>query len=196
MDEQSARVAALFDRLAADYDQSGVDFFEPIADGLLAHVPPREGERWLDVGCGRGAVLLPAAAAVGAAGQVVGIDIAASMVERVRDAAAAQRLTNVEVTVADATAPPAGRLARVGRELLRGVGEVVGRRVVGLGRARVEAHVREYGAHGGRSSGDRRRAARVSLSRKGLAPRMQAGRCVVCRPRTAPFAAERPGSRA
>jgi len=107
MDEQSARVAALFDRLAADYDQSGVAFFEPIADGLLAHVPPREGERWLDVGCGRGAVLLPAAAAVGATGQVVGIDVAASMVERVRDAAAAQRLTNVEVAVADATAPPA-----------------------------------------------------------------------------------------
>ena len=40
MDEQAGRIAALFDRLAADYDRSGVDFFEPIASGLLDRVPP------------------------------------------------------------------------------------------------------------------------------------------------------------
>lgn len=108
MDEQAGRVAALFDRLAADYDRSGVDFFEPIAAGLLERVPPREGERWLDVGCGPGAVLLPAAEAVGPQGRAVGIDAAPSMVERAREAAAALQLGNVDVAVADASQPPEG----------------------------------------------------------------------------------------
>ena len=108
MDEQAGRLAALFDRVAVDYDRSGVDFFEPIASGLLDRVPPREGERWLDVGCGPGAVLLPAAEAVGPQGRAVGIDAASSMVERAREAAAALRLGNVDVAVADAAQPPAG----------------------------------------------------------------------------------------
>ena len=105
MDERSAGVARLFDMLAADYDRSGVDFFEPIAAGLLEVLPPRPGERWLDVGCGAGAVLLPVADAVGADGTVVGIDVSEQMVERTR--AAARGLPHVEVLVGDAAEPPA-----------------------------------------------------------------------------------------
>jgi ubiquinone/menaquinone biosynthesis C-methylase UbiE len=107
--EQTARIAALFDALSATYDGVGVDFFQPIAAGLLAALEPRPGERWLDVGCGRGAVLVPAATAVGPAGTVVGLDISASMVERARALAAQRGLAQVEVRVDDAQAPsPAG----------------------------------------------------------------------------------------
>jgi SAM-dependent methyltransferase len=87
MDEAAARVTAMFEDLAQDYDRSGVDFFVPIAAGLLQRVPPAADQRWLDVGCGPGAVLLPAAAGVGPAGRAVGIDVAAAMVERARTAA-------------------------------------------------------------------------------------------------------------
>jgi hypothetical protein len=31
----------------------GVDFFQPIAEGLVARLDPQPGERALDLGCGR-----------------------------------------------------------------------------------------------------------------------------------------------
>lgn len=105
MDERSAGVARMFDSLAGDYDRSGVGFFAPIASGLLEHLPPREGERWLDVGCGAGAVLLPVAAVVGPDGAAVGVDVSSAMVDRTSTAAAELGLTNVEVRVADAVLP-------------------------------------------------------------------------------------------
>jgi ubiquinone/menaquinone biosynthesis C-methylase UbiE len=103
--EQSERMARLFDALSGSYDAVGVDFFGPIAGGLLEALAPQPGERWLDVGCGRGAVLLPAAAAVGPAGHVTGIDISPGMVEQARSLARDAGLENVAVEVGDAVAP-------------------------------------------------------------------------------------------
>ena len=54
----SARVAALFDRVAPTYESVGVPWFEPIADGLVRAVAPQPGERAVDLGCGRGAALV------------------------------------------------------------------------------------------------------------------------------------------
>jgi ubiquinone/menaquinone biosynthesis C-methylase UbiE len=102
---QTARIAGLFDALAGAYDNVGVDFFRPIARDLLTAMPPRRGERWLDIGCGRGAVLLPAAEAIGPEGRAVGLDISSAMVEQTRSLAQQRRLGNVEVRVADAHAP-------------------------------------------------------------------------------------------
>lgn len=103
--EHVARSAALFDSIASTYDSVGVDFFGPIAAELLAQLAPTPGERLLDVGCGRGAVLVPAARLVGASGSAVGIDISPEMVRLAGEAARAGGLVNVRVEVADAQDP-------------------------------------------------------------------------------------------
>ncbi|GGN62633.1 hypothetical protein GCM10010112_21070 [Actinoplanes lobatus] len=98
----------VFDAAAADYDSVGVDFVGPMGSALVEAAGIRAGERVLDVGCGRGAVLFPAAAAVGPSGSVTGIDMAPAMVELTRAAAAG--LPQVTVAVGDGQAPdfPAG----------------------------------------------------------------------------------------
>jgi ubiquinone/menaquinone biosynthesis C-methylase UbiE len=99
------KMANLFDKLSDSYDEVGVDFFAPIAATLLAAMPPAEGERWLDVGCGRGAVLLPAAQVIGSHGLAVGIDISSGMIEHARRLALHAGLRNVECEVDDALSP-------------------------------------------------------------------------------------------
>lgn len=51
---RSARVAAVFDRVADVYDNVGVPWFTPIARELVRLTAPGPGVRALDIGCGRG----------------------------------------------------------------------------------------------------------------------------------------------
>ncbi len=103
--ERTRAVAAVFDRVAASYDQVGIAWFTPIAKGLVSHLNPLPGERILDAGCGRGAVLLPLAEAVGPTGHVTGIDVAKGMIDALRADVTAHGLTQVDLAVMDATAP-------------------------------------------------------------------------------------------
>ncbi|HEY0237700.1 MAG TPA: methyltransferase domain-containing protein [Friedmanniella sp.] len=96
-------VAGVFDRAAATYDAVGVPWFGLIAQGLVDELAPRPGERALDVGCGRGAVLGPVAHLVGPTGAAVGIDLAPEMVRRT--AADLADLPWVDVRVDDGQAP-------------------------------------------------------------------------------------------
>lgn len=98
-------IVGVFDRVADTYDAVGVDWFVPIAAGLVRRLEPVPGERALDVGCGKGAALLPLAEAVGPTGHVTGIDLAPRMVEAAQAAAAARGHAQVEVHVGDASAP-------------------------------------------------------------------------------------------
>ncbi|MDW3848633.1 methyltransferase domain-containing protein [Micromonospora sp. BRA006-A] len=98
-------VAAAFDRAAASYDRLGVEFFTPMGARLVERADPRPGQRVLDVGCGRGASLFPAAERVGAQGRVVGIDIAPAMVGHTRAEAARAGLRHVEVREMDGEHP-------------------------------------------------------------------------------------------
>lgn len=113
-------VARVFDGAAATYDATGVAFFGPIADTLVALLDPQEGERVLDVGCGRGAFLFPAAAAVGPAGRATGIDLSPRMVEATAEGARALGLPHIEVAVGDAQEPdlPAGAYDLIGSSLV------------------------------------------------------------------------------
>ncbi len=101
-DAPRARISALFDAVADTYDQVGVRFFAPIGQGLVDALAPRPGERALDLGCGRGAALLPLARAVGPTGRVLGGDLSPNMVAGCRRLAADQELGHVEVRVMDA----------------------------------------------------------------------------------------------
>lgn len=94
----------MFDLVADTYDAVGVDFFQPIARGLVAELAPRPGERCLDVGCGRGAALLPLARAVGAGGSVVGIDLSPNMIAATAKDLAGSGLP-VTLSVGDAQQP-------------------------------------------------------------------------------------------
>ncbi|MGZ4131793.1 MAG: class I SAM-dependent methyltransferase [Actinomycetota bacterium] len=98
-------VRDLFDLVASDYDRTGVAFFEPIGRRLVELAGVRAGERVLDVGCGRGAVLFLAAEAVGPAGHVTGFDLAPAMVAMLADEVAERGLSNVDVRVGDAEDP-------------------------------------------------------------------------------------------
>jgi ubiquinone/menaquinone biosynthesis C-methylase UbiE len=98
-------MAALFDSVADTYDAVGVEMFQPVARGLVDALAPRPGERALDVGCGRGAVLVPLAEAVGAGGAVLGIDVSPRMVEVTAADVAELGLSWVDVQVGDAMAP-------------------------------------------------------------------------------------------
>jgi SAM-dependent methyltransferase len=100
---EAARVASMFDQLAPVYDTTGVEFFGPIADGLVQVLDPRPGQRVLDLGCGRGAVLVRVAPLVGSA---VGVDVSPAMVAQCRAASAGS--PNVGVELGDAQRPDPG----------------------------------------------------------------------------------------
>jgi ubiquinone/menaquinone biosynthesis C-methylase UbiE len=96
-------VAGVFDRAADTYDAVGVPWFGPIAAGLVEELAVSPGERVLDLGCGRGAALLPLARATGPTGRALGLDLSPRMVALT--AHDARDLPQVEVRVGDAAAP-------------------------------------------------------------------------------------------
>lgn len=96
-DAAVAKVRQVFDTVADDYDQSGVAFFQPIADRLTDLLDVRRGERALDVGCGRGAVTRRL---VDAGAEVTAIDLSPAMVGHARAA-----VPEADVREMDATRP-------------------------------------------------------------------------------------------
>ncbi|MEV8504797.1 methyltransferase domain-containing protein [Actinoplanes sp. NPDC051475] len=102
--QQKQNLAGLFDRAAPTYG-TDLDFFTEVGAQLVHHASPRPGETVLDIGCGRGAALFPAAERVGPSGRAIGIDIAPVMVRLAAEEAQRRGLDMVEVRVGDAEAP-------------------------------------------------------------------------------------------
>jgi SAM-dependent methyltransferase len=102
-DRPLSRFAAVFDGLAAGYDQSGVPFFTLIAHGLVERLAPRPGDNVLEIGSGRGAATFPLATAVGETGRVDALDIAPAMVRLLAEDTA--DLRQVQVALGDAADP-------------------------------------------------------------------------------------------
>lgn len=104
-DDSPGEMHHIFEEAADVYDQSGVEFFRPIGRRLVERADLSPGESVLDVACGRGAVLFPAAEAVGADGRALGIDMAGAMLGHAARAAEQQGLRQVETALMDGRRP-------------------------------------------------------------------------------------------
>jgi ubiquinone/menaquinone biosynthesis C-methylase UbiE len=91
-----------FSDVAAGFDQSGANAFARLGGMLVEQAGISAGMRVLDVGSGRGAVLIPAANAVGPQGQAVGIDLAEGMVAATGSELTRRGVQNAEIRVMDA----------------------------------------------------------------------------------------------
>jgi ubiquinone/menaquinone biosynthesis C-methylase UbiE len=101
--DQKEWLAGVFDRAAPSYDRVGESYHDPFGARLADAARIESGMSVLDVACGRGAVLVPAAERVGSAGRVVGVDLSPEMVNRARDAASAAGCdARIDVEVMDA----------------------------------------------------------------------------------------------
>jgi len=100
-DEKGRLVFENYSRAADIYDAS--PFFPVCGRRLVDLVDMRPGDRVLDVACGTGAVLLPAAERTGPSGSIIGIDLTPQMVAVCRAKIAATNVHNVDVRVMDAT---------------------------------------------------------------------------------------------
>ena len=94
------RVAQQFDARAPRYDV-GNAYHPPLAARLVDLAGLRPGEAVLDVGCGTGLVALAAAAAVGSAGHVTGVDLSGAMVHAAAAKARDAGMANAEFVAAD-----------------------------------------------------------------------------------------------
>ena len=71
-------------------------------EAILTHIGVRLGQTFVDVGCGEGYFAIPAARLVGETGKVYGIDTNAEAIGRLKGKAAADNLTNLDLTIGKA----------------------------------------------------------------------------------------------
>ena len=96
-------VAGVFSRAADTYD-SALPYFTHFGETTVSAAALAPGELVLDVACGLGASVFPAAKAVGPSGHVTGVDLAPGMVEALQQRIRARGLTNADARVMDAEA--------------------------------------------------------------------------------------------
>ena len=102
--QAKAKAAATYDAAADHFDDEPLSFWERIGRRTVDRLGLPAGAQVLDVGCGTGASVLPAAQAVGPSGSVLGVDLATRLLERARTKAVDCGLTNTEFRLADMTA--------------------------------------------------------------------------------------------
>jgi SAM-dependent methyltransferase len=90
----------VFTRSAASYER--IRYFPIFGEWLVATAQIPDGAKVLDVACGRGAVLFPAAERVGPNGHVIGIDLAEGMARETQSEIERRGLTQAEARQMDA----------------------------------------------------------------------------------------------
>ena len=95
-----------FTQAAARYDEGGTEFFQEMGARLVDQADVRPGAHVLDVGCGKGAVTVPAARLAGEGGRVRAIDLAAPMLQAAAARPARAGWAPSPSTQGDAEDPP------------------------------------------------------------------------------------------
>ena len=104
-EETSLRRAERVYAAAADhFTRPALAFWNHWGEETVRRAGVDEGQRVLDLCCGAGASLVPAAHAAGASGAVVGVDIAEPLLALARDRVTHDGLTHAELICTDATA--------------------------------------------------------------------------------------------
>ena len=101
-DQQVAETIALFDRVAAGYDNPSLRYFPFCGDRIALHLQLRRGQKVLDVATGTGAALIAAAQMVGPQGRVQAIDLSENMLDRAEHNLRMNALSNADFHVMDA----------------------------------------------------------------------------------------------
>ena len=97
------RAARTYGAAADHYRRDALSFWDRFGAATVSRLRLAPGGTVLDLCCGAGASAIPAARAVGPAGHVLGVDVAAPMLELARARAAAEGLANIEFRPGDAT---------------------------------------------------------------------------------------------
>jgi SAM-dependent methyltransferase len=109
------RAARTYGAAADHHGLGSLSFWDRFGAATVARLRLAPGSAVLDLCCGPGASAIPAARAAGTAGRVLGIDVAAPLLELARAKAAREGLANVEFSQGDAmgTGLPGGRFVAV-----------------------------------------------------------------------------------
>lgn len=92
----------VFDRAATNYATAGPDFFSHFGRALVERTGVGAGDQILDVACGAGAALIPAAQRVRSLRIAVGVDLSEAMLRRAQEACAGLELVRVGIARMDA----------------------------------------------------------------------------------------------
>jgi ubiquinone/menaquinone biosynthesis C-methylase UbiE len=101
--EAIQRAKSTFNSAADYFDAPALSFWNRFGQRTIDLIELQLGDRVLDVCCGSGASAIPAAVKVGATGSVLGVDIAASLLELAREKSQQQGLKNIEFHCGDFT---------------------------------------------------------------------------------------------
>jgi ubiquinone/menaquinone biosynthesis C-methylase UbiE len=104
IDDQENRAAATYNAAADCYDQAAIPLWDRFGRRTVERLSLKAGQLVLDVCCGSGSSALPAAEQVGAAGHVLGIDLADRLLAQARTKARLRGLTNNEFRLGDLNA--------------------------------------------------------------------------------------------
>src|SRR5512142_1836185 len=102
-DDHARRAASTYSAAADHYCLPALGFWDRYGAATVSRLPLAPGHAVLDLCCGAGASAIPAARAVSPDGRVLGIDLAAPLLELARARATRSGLANVEFRRCDAT---------------------------------------------------------------------------------------------
>jgi len=101
--EHAQRAARTYAAAADHFTRPSLSFWDRFGAETVSRLRLAPGQAVLDLCCGAGASAIPAARAVGPSGRVLGIDVAAPLLELARFRAAQEGLAHAEFRQGDAT---------------------------------------------------------------------------------------------